>query len=227
MSFGVMEKLRAEAWDKFSALSLFFVKASELMYLIPTIPHLHNVKLTIAYRELPEDSQALKWSLPQKWRKDPDSHRFSGFAPRNKYYLNGALVGEDKPRQAQVSKTPFPEVKVPRRGGLVAVSPDDPDYVRLCREQGLQHLVAEKQSPLLPNGVHDAGTPNGAAAANHYAFNANSLLHSPLQYSMPTVNGNGHRFAPATGSSMGQTSQPMVNGTNGAVNGEVRQHLAP
>jgi hypothetical protein len=228
MSFGIMESLRAEAWDRFSNLSLFFVKASELMYLIPTIPHLHNVKLTMAYRELPDDSQALRWNLPQKWKSDPDSHRSNGFAPRNKYFLNGALVGEDKPRLAQVSKTPFPETRVPRRGGLVAVSPDEPDYARLCAEQGLHHLLVDKHSPALPNGLHPADVP-ATLTANRHAFTANSL-HAPLQQNTPAVNGSGYRHTTDPPTPLSQGPQPLVNGVNGVngiVNGDPCQHAMP
>lgn len=77
--------------------------------------------------------------------------RFHGFAPRRKYYIQGALVGEELPSSHQTSKTPFPETRVPRRG-LTQVFPDDPDYVRLCMEQGLEHLVNGARTPSLTNG---------------------------------------------------------------------------
>jgi hypothetical protein len=227
MSFSVMEKLRTEAWDKFSALSLFFVNASELMYLIPTTPHLHNVKLTMAYRELPDGLQPLRRN-PQKWKSDPDSQHSNGFAPRNKYYLNGALVGQEKPRLAQVSKTPFPENRVPRRGGLVAVRPEDPDYAALCSEQGLQHLLTENPFAMAANGVHDAGMPLNVAA-NGYAFASNNL-HSPPQQGLPAVNGNGHVDAMESTTSMLLGAQSLVNGVNGVnglVNGGARRHVRP
>lgn len=110
------------------------------------------------YRELLEnDSQLVGWKTTQKWKQDPDAERFHGFAPRNKYYVNGSAVGEDMPTVHQTSKTPFPEKRVPRRG-LVQVFPDDPDYERICSEQGLEPLAKSLQTPSLPNGVHSSPT---------------------------------------------------------------------
>src|SRR3954468_12355781 len=126
------------------------------MYIVPTIPHLRNLRLTVAYRELPENEAEMvkaKWATTQKWKNDPGVDRFHGFAPRNKYYLNGEMIREERPGMAEVSKTPFPERRVPRRG-LTAVQPDDPDYARLCQEQGLDYLLSAASSPRLPNGVH-------------------------------------------------------------------------
>ncbi|EOO02857.1 putative ankyrin repeat protein [Phaeoacremonium minimum UCRPA7] len=98
MGYRVIEKLRGEAWEKFAGMDMFFVKASELMYIIPNIPHLRSITLTVAYRELPEhESQLSKWAPLQKWKIDPDANRFYGFAPRNKYYVNGQMVLEEKP----------------------------------------------------------------------------------------------------------------------------------
>jgi hypothetical protein len=127
------------------------------MYIIPNIPHLRNLRLAVEYRELPEDeSQLIGWKVPQKWKQDPDADRFYGFAPRSKYYLNGVIVDEEKPGLSATSNTPFPEKRVPRRG-LQQVFPDDPDYVRLCVEQGLEHLLARRsQTPSLPNGIHSS-----------------------------------------------------------------------
>lgn len=128
---------------------------SDLLYTIPNIPHLRHVKLVVTYRELIEnEAQARTWQATKKWKQDPDGNRFGGkFAPRNKYYINGVLVGEDTPTIAETSRTPFPEKRVPRRG-LLQVLPHDPDYTRICMEQGLQHLIVGHKSPSLPNGVH-------------------------------------------------------------------------
>lgn len=138
-----------------------WLQLSDLLYTIPNIPHLRHVKLAVTYRELIEnETQAHVWRSTQKWKQDPDANRFGGyFAPRNKYYVDGKMVGEDTPTPTETSKTPFPEKRVPRRGFL-QVFPDDPDYARVCIEQGLQHLLGHK-SPSLANGVH---TPPGSNA---------------------------------------------------------------
>jgi hypothetical protein len=126
------------------------------MYTVSNIPHLRNIQLAVEYRELLEsEAQSMQWGTCQKWKQDPDAARYHGLAPRCKYYLNGALVGEDMPQLAQTSSTPFPDKKVPRRG-LVQVFPDDPDYARLCLEQGLEHLVNGHLSPPLINGIHSS-----------------------------------------------------------------------
>lgn len=174
MSLPARERLKQAAWERFRDMDLFFVKVSccllrrlhcrtvltsnkvsDLLYTVPNIPHLRNIKLAVTYRELIEnDAQMLVWRAPQKWKQDPDANRFGGFfGPRSKYYVNGVVVGEDAPTQSQTSTTPFVEKRVPRRG-LLQVFPDDPDYARICVEQGLEHLVNGHKGLPLPNGVH-------------------------------------------------------------------------
>lgn len=125
---------------------------------MPNIPHLRNLKLTVEYRELLEsEAQVPGWQPTCKWKQDPGVDRFHGFAPRRKYYVHGALVGEELPSSHQISKTPFPENRVPRRG-MIQVFPEDPDYVRLCIEQGLEHLVNGVRTPSLTNGDFSSPT---------------------------------------------------------------------
>ena len=125
---------------------MFFVKLSDLLYTIPNVPHLRNIKLAVEYREIYEtEEHARRLKLPQKWKQDPGIERYHGFAPRHNYYVNGKLVGEELPTLTQTSKTPFSEHQVPRRG-LIPVPPDDPDYRRLCLAQGLHHLVKNQRS---------------------------------------------------------------------------------
>ncbi|KJZ74103.1 hypothetical protein HIM_06552 [Hirsutella minnesotensis 3608] len=158
LSFDTKERLKQAAWEKFSALDMFFVKVSDLLYIVPNVPHLRNVKLAVEYRELLEsETQAIGWRSTQKWKQDPGADRFFGFAPRNKYYVNGTLIGEDVPARHQTSKTPFPEARVPRRG-LVQVFPDDPEYEHICQEQGLEHLLRGPQTPIISNGVNSSSS---------------------------------------------------------------------
>jgi hypothetical protein len=218
MGYRVIEKLRGEAWENFLKMDMFFVKVcqsawsnnflgsgeltadlhqlSDLMYIVPTIPHLRNLKLAVEYRELPEhESMLFGWKISQKWKQDPDADRFYGFAPRNKYYLNGEMIEEQKPGLTPTSNTPFPEKRVPRRG-LLQVYRDDPEYERLCKEQGLEHLINGSRSPSLPNGRHPMPSQNNDAPAE-------------------VLNGtNGHTL---TGlNSPGVTpARPLPNGING------------
>lgn len=195
------------------------------MFIIPTIPHLRTLRLTMAYRELPEhESQFGKWTALQKWKSDPDPNRFYGFAPRNKYYLKGELVHEERPGRCAVSTSPFPEKRVPRKG-FRAVSANDPDYARLCKEQGLEHLVSEANSPVLPNGVHSS--PTSAAAPNLIHQAANGATLPATTHSNVIVNGNGHHpISPSSELGAAQPrplvnaqSRPLVNGVHGPISG--------
>jgi hypothetical protein len=134
------------------------------LYTVPNIPHLRNLRLTLYYRELMEnEAQARSSIVSQKWKQDPDANRFgSFFGPRGKYYVNGILVGEDGVEVSETSSRPFPEKRVPRRG-LLQVFPDDPDYAKLCVEQGLAHLIKGNKDGPLPNGVH---SPPASQAAD-------------------------------------------------------------
>ncbi|KAK1598641.1 uncharacterized protein LY79DRAFT_623302 [Colletotrichum navitas] len=155
MSYRTKERLRGEAREKFLKLDMFFVKVSDLMFIVPSVPHLRSLKMSVEYRELPDDEgQLYGWKVPQKWKEDSDADRFYGFAPRNKYYIDGVMVEEQKPGMSATSNTPFPEKRVPRKG-LQQVFPGDPDYARVCKEQGLDHLLNGTKPPAaLPNGGH-------------------------------------------------------------------------
>ena len=177
------------------------MQISDLMYTIPTIPHLQSLKLAVMYRELPEDeNHHLVFKAPQKWKQDPDGHRYGGFAPRNKYYICGELVDEQKPSFSATSRTPFPEKRVPRRG-LLQVYSNDPDYARLCKEQGLEHLLNGSMSPASPNGTH----PFAALRSNG---------HQAPQVQPEALNG-AHPVLSVTGLVDSTQVRPFVNGVNG------------
>ncbi|KAL1888937.1 hypothetical protein Cpir12675_005971, partial [Ceratocystis pirilliformis] len=149
MDHNTLERLRNEAMARFFEMDMFFVKLSDLLFVIPSMPHIRNVRLVVEYRELPETEDQLQvlWS-GQKWRKDPDIEKYLGFAPRRKYFVNGEFVKENLPGLSAVSRTPFPDAnRVPRRFGLTQVFPYEPDYVKLCKEQGLDHLIHLADAP--------------------------------------------------------------------------------
>ncbi|KFA78016.1 hypothetical protein S40288_05243 [Stachybotrys chartarum IBT 40288] len=193
MSFETRERIKNEARDKFLNLDMFFVKASDLLYTVPNIPHLRNVKLAIGYREVAEsETQQMGARILSKWKQDPDADRYHGFSPRNKYYVNGVMVDEDMPKPYQTSKTPFPEKRVPRRG-LVQVFPDDPDYDQVCKEQGLEHLLKNGSTTPLPNG---------------------DLSPTSTAVTMPIMNGtNGTNGTNSTNGTNGHTEHGMANTT--------------
>lgn len=157
------EELKKAAWERFSNLPMFFVKVSEVLYTVPQIPHLQDVTIGVGYRELqePEGSSSDFKVVSKQFRylakhlSDPHMERYHGRAPRWRWYLNGNFIEEDLPRRAITSNLPFNERPVPRRG-LVAVNPDDPDYFKICREQGITPVVKGQPSPTLTNGTRDS-----------------------------------------------------------------------
>ncbi|SPJ79640.1 related to nasopharyngeal carcinoma susceptibility protein LZ16 [Fusarium torulosum] len=208
LEFQTKNRLREEAWEKFRNLDMFFVKMSDLMYTVPNIPHLRNIQLSVEYRELLEtEAESMRWGAGfQKWKQDPGAARYHGFAPRCKHYLNGALVGEDMPQAAQTSSTPFPERRVPRRG-LVQVYPDDPEYTRICMEQGLEHLVNGHLSPPLVNGIHSSPISQKSMASGGPRTNGTIKVLTP-----------GSTTESLTPSVAGQ--ETLTNGINGNTNGD-------
>lgn len=233
MGYRTLERLRAEAWEKFAAMDIFFVKvrrcqlnpflyvstlirfkASDFMYIIPTMHHLRNVKLTMAYCELPEtDVQSIGWTPHQKWRSDPEVNGLHGFAPSNKHFVNGELVSEDKPRLRAASSSPFRRQRIPRRG-FAAVSRHDPAYGRLCKEQGLDDVMVDAESPRLPNGVHSSPM----SASSHTAAATVNGLGSPMLIATTTGSGTGNQpISPSSESGPAQ-ARPLVNGIHGMLN---------
>ena len=165
------------------------------MYTVPNIPHLRNVRLTVEYRELMEtQDQTRGWSTAQKWKQDPDISRYGGFAPRCQYYLNGSMVGEELPKPAQISRTPFPEKRVPRRG-LQQVYPGDPDYVRICLEQGLEYLVNGHLSPPLVNGIHSSPISQKSMTPARSGPNGLNGTSAPSSTNGDLVNGTHNGFS--------------------------------
>ncbi|KAK3692738.1 ankyrin repeat protein [Podospora appendiculata] len=226
MGYRAIERLRGEAWEKFAAMEMFFVKASDFLHLVPTVQHLHDIRLTMSYRELPEDeAQLSKWVPLQKWKSDPDANRFYGFAPSNKHFVNGELLAEDKPGLCAVSRSPFQEKKVPRRG-LVAVGPDDPSYNGLCQEQGLEDMGGSPDTSFLPNGAHSS-SPVSASSRGTTTTTApvTNGVRSPRLQHATAANGNSlgqrHGSQPISPSSESGPAQarPLVNGIHGMTNG--------
>lgn len=187
------------------------------MYIIPTIQHLRNVRLTMAYCELPDcEGQSIGWTPHQKWRSDPEANGLHGFAPRNKHFINGELVSEDKPSLVATSPSPFRSRRIPRRG-FVAVPRDDPAYSRLCKDQDLDGPMVDAESPppALPNGVHSSPM----STSSHMAMVAVNGLGSPTMITTTTTaEGSGNQpISPSSESGPAQ-ARPLVNGIHGMLN---------
>ncbi|KAL2271651.1 hypothetical protein VTJ83DRAFT_1022 [Remersonia thermophila] len=206
MSYAALEKLRGEAWEKFAAMDMFFVKASDFFFIIPTIQHLRNVKLTMVYCELPENElQCTSWVPPQKWRRDPDANSAAGFAPRNKHYINGELVSEDKPALLSTSPSPFQRPRSARRRYFSAPYHGSPTAKSSCKEQDADTEMTGVDSPQLPNGLQsphtETGTTNGAG--------------SPTPVSTAMTNGTGGALISPPAEAISGDARPLVNGVHG------------
>ncbi|KAI0486630.1 hypothetical protein F4859DRAFT_308376 [Xylaria cf. heliscus] len=183
-----LEQIRGEAANRFLETDMFFVKETDFLHIVPLVPHLSNIRIAICYRELPEhESDLFTFTGPSKWKQDPDAASRGSFAPRNKYYVNGQLVGEEKPGKYRPSREPFPEHRVPRRHGLVAVTPDEPDYARLCIEQNLSYLLTEQQKQSVMNGSHL--TPKSMASNEPTEYAGENLSPSSVSPRTHLVNG--------------------------------------
>lgn len=176
------------------------------MSIIPSVPHLRDVRLALVYRELPDkEAQLLTFTATHKWKNDPNADELLGFAPGTKYFINGSLVGQHRPGMVGTCKTPPPEVRVPRRG-LVAVPVDDPEFASISKSMGIDPLsfpgyaafVARRQNGIIlpvPSSRTPSGHVNGTARMNG-------------------SNGTGpaHTTSP-------HNSRPIVNGINGTKSG--------
>lgn len=170
--------------------------------------HLRNLEIVVMYEEIPETvKQYEDGQYPSRWRDDPDADRYMGFCPRPKYYVNGQLVREGKVDVNTVSRTPWPEQRVPR-SGLTAVSPTNPNYVRLAKEQGLSHLFSGLRTP--PNTTAARASP-GQLFSQRAFQGVNDDLSPPQSDATTFVNGDGHQPRSSTGSA-GDQEKPLVNG---------------
>ncbi|ROW12060.1 hypothetical protein VMCG_00766 [Cytospora schulzeri] len=208
LSFKEKQLLQEESKLKFRGLDLFFVKLSDLMFFIPNIPHLRNLEVVVMYEEIPETvEQYEKGEYPSRWKNDPDAERYMGFCPRNKYYVNGQLVREGKVDINNVSKTPWPEQRVPR-DGLTAVSPTNPNYVRFAKEQGLSHLLSGLRTPPMTTAAQTS--PNRLFSQRAFQ-GPNDGLSPPPSECTATANGDGLQPRSSTPSTADQ-DKPLVNG---------------
>lgn len=94
---------------------------------------------------------------------------------------------------------------MPRRGGLIAVMPDEPDYARLCVEQGLAHLLTDQQKQAVLTGAHL--TPRSMVSNEPLDYASEHL--SPSTDSPSTTQVNGIKSAQES------PDRLPVNGING------------
>ncbi|KAK4147050.1 uncharacterized protein C8A04DRAFT_9365 [Dichotomopilus funicola] len=201
MSYVIFERLRAEAWAKFEAMDLFFVKASDFLFIIPTVQHLRHVKITMTYCEISET-----WPPQQKWRDDPDAKSHGGFAPSNKHYINGQKVSEDKPCLREASTSPFPRQRIPRRS-LPSISGDGLSHMTLSKERSMD---IDTEPTTLPNGVHSSPISRASHGGNGEINGRQPLS---LTTTVATNGTENHPLSPSSEAGPAQ-ARPLINGTH-------------
>lgn len=164
------------------------MKVSDFMFTVPRFPHLRNVEMRVQYQEMNVASAERPRITPPKWKSDPDTDPNQYYIPQPKVYLNGEFIRQEPPLLTRTARNKFPEERVPRREFTQAF-PGDPDYEKLCRQQGLEHLLAassENQRVHQLNGFTPplsdisksttGGSPHplSATQTNHHSFEENS-----------------------------------------------------
>lgn len=213
-------QLEEESKAKFLALDLFFVKLSDVMFAVPNVPHLRNIDIVVSYHEVAETlEQYDSGNNPSRWKDDPDAARYLGFWPRNKHFINGQLVREDKVDVTSASYKPWPGVSVPRYepARLTAVPLTDPSFARLAKSQGIELPLSGLRTPPMTTAAQTS--PNRLFP--HRAFDD---LSPPQSESTATANGDGHHPRSSTASTAEQDKHlvngnteptPVENGTEG------------
>lgn len=198
------------------------------MFIVSTTHHLQNLKLTMAYCELPEPgAPPISWLYQPKWKSDPpQAHTLCGFAPGNKHFIKGELVSEDKPALRQASASPFPRHRFVRHG-FVAVSQEDTAHGSVrCKEQDADESMMDGDLPLLPNGVHSSPvstsshlTGTGTGTVN--GVRSPTLVTAAVSTSVVTTNGfvNLQPISPSSEPGPAQ-ARPLTNGIRSVANGD-------
>ncbi|CAK7563328.1 MAG: hypothetical protein SEPTF4163_001195 [Sporothrix epigloea] len=213
MSTPDMCELRNMNFQKFLATDMFFVKASDLMSVVPQFPHLRGIRLALIYRELPENEmQLMSVASTAKWKNDPDAAQLYGFAPGPKYYVDGFLVGQQRTGMTVPCQTPPREVRVPRRG-LVAVSYDDPDFAILSKAMGVDPFTFPGYASFVAK--QQKGAPPSPGTVSSYAH-SKSAMTSPASSSESCGIEPAH--SESTHASQIRQAVPGVSSVNG-VNG--------
>lgn len=203
-------QLEKESKAKYLALDLFFIKLTDFLLAVPSIPHLRSIEIIVTFHEAAATLDDLDNNVyPSRWRDDPDADRYMGYCPRAKYYLNGNLVREGQVDTSSARSKPWPVNRVPRIG-LTAVPPTDPNYARLAKEQGIGHVD--------DFGLHTPPMTTAAQTSPNQLFAHRSFgdLSPPQSESTATANGDGtgHHQPRSSTSSTGEQDRPLVNGNS-------------
>jgi hypothetical protein len=144
---------------------LIAFQVSDVMFIVPTIPHLRNVRLDIQYLELPPDEKSFDMLMPPaRWKQDPDRELYLGFGPANKVYVNGRLIGEAHVKTASTGPTPFPTHRTSRESLVEphrAESMNDDHPLTPASQQAANgnHLISNHISTTLNGHMYSISPP--------------------------------------------------------------------
>lgn len=175
------------------------------MEIVPNFSHLKNIKMQVMYRELGPAT----WPPPTpKWKQDPDAEANFGYAPGTKTYINGCLINNGKAKLAVTSSFPFPAApRVPRWAGIIEVLPHYKDYEKVCREQGLHHLL---------EGVN--GTSNVEKSSSRHLDSIDGSIEAKRDESNISTDEKIHHDSD-TSLTRAATYDGLLNGVDGIVQG--------
>lgn len=204
IDYNHVASIRRATKDVFIDLQLFFVKLSDVMFVVPKKQHLKNLKMVVHYHEaLPDESYVLDWKKKQKkWKSDPGVDA-DAWCPGPKTYVNGVCVDQVKLQRAEWTVRPYPETPEEKRQNSTADS-----------QHGLRGGGSE---PMEVDSDIMSSSPIPVAAARR-ALPANAPTNGDSEASM-----NGHFAGDFAGYSMhGATgSRPSSSGTpNGSNHGD-------
>lgn len=116
------------------------------MFVVPNFPHLRGVEMQVKYSELLLPLLQPGPIPSAKWKSDSDVDPTEKYAPRPNFYMNGEVTRTGQIANTRLLNAPPPgDNRVPRFG-LLQIYPGDPDYEKMCREQGLSNCLQSNQT---------------------------------------------------------------------------------
>ena len=154
--------IRRAAKPLFIDLPLFFVKLSDVMFVVPKKPHLRGKEIMVFYHEaLPDESYVLDYNKKKvkKWRSDPDAEGKSG-CPGPKTFIDGVFVHQVEPEIAHWTVRPYPEIEEESREDKIIES----------RQEAEQHPHHHDRGELMEVDSEDTSSSPAPIAAARRAL---------------------------------------------------------
>ncbi len=193
----VQHEVKKQSKELYLDLNLFFVKLSDLMFVVRSTPHLKDIDIKVLYHEVEQDPAAADHAkVDELWHQDlgAEELHLHAFCPGPRFYRNGQLVHVERSRVSRpASRTASEfEARTPIHAPKPAFS--EPNYQ--------PHGVAPAEQTTVGKAVETEPVKSSdAAAGNVSAVVANGLslpvppdvLQNYETLSPELVNGNGVR----------------------------------